>query len=179
MRLYWQLFNTFFKIGLFTIGGGYAMIPLIEKEVVDHRKWMNERDFIDMLAMAQSSPGVIAINTSIFVGYKLKKLPGAIFTALGTALPSFLVILLVATWFIDMRSYPLTEKIFRGVRPAVVALIAAPLWKMAKSARVTYKTIIIPITAALLIWGLHISPIYIVASAIIGGIIYGSFLKKH
>ncbi len=174
MQLYWQLFYTFFKIGMFTIGGGYAMIPLIEKEVVGVRKWLSEKDFLDMLAMAQSAPGVIAINTAIFVGYKLKKTPGAIVTALGSALPSFTIILLIATWFVDFRELPLIDKIFKGIRPAVVALIAAPLWKMAKSASINKYTIFIPILAALLIWGLKISPIYVVASAIIGGIFYGT-----
>lgn len=178
MRLYWQLFYTFFRIGLFTIGGGYAMIPLIEKEVVGVRKWLSEKDFLDMLAMAQSSPGVIAINTAIFVGYKLKKTTGAITTALGSALPSFIVIILIATWFVDFRSLPLVDKIFMGIRPAVVALIAAPLWKMAKTAGINKYTISIPIITALLIWGLKISPVYIVASAIIGGIIYGTFKNK-
>ncbi len=178
MRIYWQLFYTFFRIGLFTIGGGYAMIPLIEKEVVGVRKWLSEKDFLDMLAMAQSSPGVIAINTAIFVGYKLKKTPGAIVTALGGALPSFIVIILIATWFVDFRNQPLVDKIFKGIRPAVVALIAAPLWKMAKSAGITKYTIFIPLIAVLLIWGLKISPVYVVATAIIGGIVYRTLKIK-
>lgn len=170
--MYWQLFTTFFRIGAFTIGGGYAMIPLIQREVVDRRKWIPEEEFIDMLAMAQSAPGVIAINTAIFIGYKLKGFKGSVVTTLGAALPSFLIILLIATFFTRFRENEVVERIFKGIRPAVVALIAAPLWKMAKSAKVTWKTAIIPIAAALLIWLVGLSPVIIVAAAIAGGILF-------
>ncbi|VBB48225.1 Chromate ion transporter (CHR) family chromate transporter [uncultured Paludibacter sp.] len=175
MNIYWQLFTTFVKIGSFTIGGGYAMIPLIQKEVVDNRKWMDEKEFIDMLAMAQSAPGVIAINTSIFIGYKLRGIKGSIVTTLGSALPSFIIILLIAMLFTNFKDNPVVEKIFKGIRPAVVALIAAPLWKMSKSAKITWKTLIIPVAAALLIWGLNVSPVVIVAIAIVGGMLYGIY----
>lgn len=177
MKIYWQLFYTFFRIGTFTIGGGYAMIPLIEKEVVDKKKWVDSKDFIDMLAMAQSSPGVIAINTAVFLGYKMKGFRGSLAAALGCALPSFIFILLIATFFIDIRSNAIVEKIFKGIRPAVVALIAAPLWNMAKSAKITWKTAIIPIGIALLIWQANVPPVYIVGASILGGIIYGTFRK--
>lgn len=178
MKLFWQLFTAFFRIGTFTIGGGYAMIPLIEKEVVERRKWIDPKEFIDMLAMAQSSPGVIAINTAIFVGYKLKKTKGSIIAALGCALPSFIIILLIATFFVDMRENPTVDKIFKGIRPAVVALIVAPLWRMAKSAKITYKTIFIPIGVIVLIWLLKVPPVYVVGASILGGILYGTFRKK-
>ncbi len=178
MKFYWQLFITFFRIGSFTFGGGYAMIPLIEKEVVDKRKWIAEREFVDMLAMAQSAPGVMAINTAVFVGYKLKGVKGSIVTALGAALPSFVVIVLIAMFFVDFRHNPTVDKIFKGIRPAVVALIAAPLWRMAKSAGITYKTVIIPIAAALLIWLAKVPPAYVVGAAILGGLLYGILRKK-
>lgn len=170
----WELFLTFVRIGSFTLGGGYAMIPLIQKEVVEKKKWMNETDFIDMLAMAQSAPGVIAINTSIFIGYKLKGLKGSIVASLGTILPSFTIILLIAMIFINFRENTVVERIFKSIRPAVVALIAAPLYKMAKSAGVTWKNIFIPIIAVfLIVWG-NISPVWIVVAAILGGIGYGA-----
>ena len=178
MKLYWQLFISFLRIGTFTIGGGYVMLPLIEKEVVEKRKWMGARDYIDMLAMAQSAPGVMAINTAIFVGYKIKGIKGSIAAAVGCALPSFVIILLIATFFVDMRENPTVEKIFKGIRPAVVALIAAPLWRMAKSAKITYKTIFIPIAVVLSIWLLNIPPVYVVGASILGGILYGTFRKK-
>ena len=167
------MFTSFVRIGSFTIGGGYAMIPLIQKEVVESKKWMDAREFIDMLAMAQSAPGVIAINTAIFIGYKMKGIKGSLVTTLGSALPSFLIILAVAMVFTNFRDNLVVERIFKGIRPAVVALIAAPLYKMAKSAGVTWKTIFIPIVAVLLIWLAGISPIWVVISAIAGGILYG------
>lgn len=178
-RIYWQMFITFVRIGAFTIGGGYAMIPLIQREVVQVRKWMSPKEFIDMLALAQSAPGVIAINTAIFIGYKLKGVRGSIVTALGCALPSFVIILLIAMVFTNFKDSPVVERIFKGIRPAVVALIAAPLYNMAKAAGVTWKTLFIPVIAALLIWGLNISPVWVVVAAIAGGIIVGILRTRN
>ncbi len=178
-RIYWQMFITFVRIGAFTIGGGYAMIPLIQRDVVQVRKWMSPKEFIDMLALAQSAPGVIAINTAIFIGYKLKGVRGSIVTALGCALPSFVIILLIAMVFTNFKDNPVVERIFKGIRPAVVALIAAPLYNMAKAAGVTWKTIFIPLIAALLIWGLNISPVWVVVAAIAGGIIVGILRTRN
>lgn len=173
------MFTSFVRIGSFTIGGGYAMIPLIQKEVVESKKWMDAHEFIDMLAMAQSAPGVIAINTAIFIGYKMKGIKGSLVTTLGSALPSFLIILAVAMVFTNFRDNLVVERIFKGIRPAVVALIAAPLYKMAKSAGVTWKTIFIPIVAVLLIWLAGISPIWVVISAIAGGVLYGMLKARR
>lgn len=179
MKIYWQLFIIFFKIGAFTLGGGYSMIPLIEREIVLKRKWIEPKEFIDMLALAQASPGVIAINTAIFVGYKIKGFKGSLVTSLGCALPSFLIILLVATIFTDIKDNPYVNRIFKGIRPAIVALIAAPVWNMAKAANVTWKTAFIPVGAALLIWGLDLSPIFVILAAIVGGIGYGIWNAKR
>lgn len=178
-NIYWDIFSTFFRIGSFTLGGGYAMIPLIQHEVVDRYKWMGEEVFIDMVAMAQSAPGVIAINTSIFVGYKLKGFKGSLVSALGSALPSFLIILCIAICFTNIKDNVWVERIFKGIRPAVVALIVAPLWKMSKAAKLTWKTAVIPIAAALAIWQLGVSPVLIVFLAIVGGIYFHCFYKIH
>ena len=99
MSIYWNSFRTFFKIGMFTLGGGYAMIPIIEAEVVDKNKWIEKEEFLDFIAIAQSCPGVFAVNVSIFIGYKMRKLRGALCTCIGTVLPSFLIILLIAMFF--------------------------------------------------------------------------------
>ena len=155
------------------------MIPLIEKEVVQNKKWIAEREFVDMLAMAQSAPGVMAINTAVFVGYKLRGLTGSIIAALGTALPSFIIIVLIAMFFVEFRSNTIVDKIFKGIRPAVVALIAAPLWRMTKSANITYKTVFIPIIVIVLIWAFNVPPAYIVVASIIGGLVYGVFRRKQ
>ncbi len=173
----WIAFKTFFKIGLFTLGGGYAMIPIIEAEVVDKHKWVSKEEFLDLIAIAQSCPGVFAINISTFIGYKLRKTPGAISCALGAALPSFLIILLIAMFFHQFQDNPIVASMFRGIRPAVVALIAVPTFNLARSAKLSWATCWIPIASALLIWALGVSPIYIILLAGIGGYIYGALIK--
>jgi len=176
-NFYIEAFKTFFKIGAFTLGGGYAMIPIIESEVVDKHKWIDKNDFIDIIAIAQSCPGVLAINLSVFVGYKLRKLRGALCTALGTALPSFIIILLIAMFFKQFQDNATVAAMFRGIRPAVVALIAAPTFSLAKSANITITNCWIPIVSALLIWRMGVNPIAIIIAAGVGGYMYGKFLK--
>lgn len=178
MKFYFQLFWVFFKIGAFTFGGGYAMIPLIQREVVNRKKWLKEGEFIDMLAIAQSVPGPVSLNTAVFVGNKLKGKRGSVLSSAGIILPSFVVILLIALVFTEFKDNPGVERVFKGIRPAVVALIAAPLWGMGKSAGVTWKSLWIPVTAALLIWGAGLSPIYVVIIAITGGIVYYAYKRK-
>ncbi|MBR1415584.1 MAG: chromate transporter [Prevotella sp.] len=172
-----SLFTTFFKIGMFTLGGGYAMIPIIEAEVVDKYKWVQREEFLDLIAIAQSCPGVFAINISIFIGYKMKGVPGAVVTALGTALPSFMIILLIAMFFHRFQDNPIVAAVFRGIRPAVVALIAVPTFNLAKSANITWATSWIPIGGALAIWLLGVSPILIILLAALGGWLYGALIK--
>ena len=140
MNIYLEAFGIFFKIGAFTIGGGYAMVPLIENEIVTKRNWISKDDFIDLLAIAQSAPGILAVNISIFIGYKLRGIRGSLVTALGTVLPSFVIILAIAMFFHNFKDNPIVERIFKGIRPAVVALIAAPTFSMAKSAKVNRYT---------------------------------------
>ena len=172
-----KLFSTFFKIGMFTLGGGYAMIPIIEAEVVDKHKWVTKEEFLDLIAIAQSCPGVFAANISIFIGYRLKKVRGAVLSCLGTCLPSFLIILLIAMFFHRFQDNPVVASIFRGIRPAVVALIAVPTVNQAKSAGITWATCWIPIGGALAIWLMGVSPILIILLAAIGGYVYGAFIK--
>lgn len=177
--MYWQLFWSFFKIGAFTFGGGYAMIPLIQREVVERRKWLGAEEFIEMLALAQSAPGPISLNTAVFVGNKMKGIRGSLFSSLGIILPSFVIILLIALVFTEFKDNPGVERVFKGMRPAVVALIAAPVLNMAKSAGVTWKNVWIPAVATLIIWLLGWSPIYVVAAAIAGGLVCYAIKNKR
>ena len=170
-------FKTFFKIGVFTLGGGYAMIPIIESEVVERKKWLTKEDFVDTVAIAQTCPGVFAINLSVFIGYKMRRLRGAIFTALGTALPSFLIILIIAMFFHQFEDNKVVAAIFRGIRPAVVALIAVPTFKMAKTAKIGWSNCWIPVACALAIWAMKVSPILIIILAAAGGYVYGKYIK--
>ena len=177
-NIYWESFKTFFKIGMFTLGGGYAMIPIIEEEVVNRHRWVDKEEMLDLIAIAQSCPGVFAINISIFVGYTLRKVRGAIATALGTALPSFLIILAIAMFFHQFEDNRYIAAMFRGIRPAVVALIAVPTFNLGKSAQLNRFTMWIPVVSALLIWLLGVSPIWIIIAAGLGGYIWGK-LRVH
>ena len=172
-NIYIEAFTIFFKIGAFTIGGGYAMVPLIENEIVTKRGWIAKEDFIDLLAISQSAPGILAVNISIIIGYRLRGIRGSIITALGTVLPSFLIVLAIALFFHNFKDNIYVERIFKGIRPAVVALIAAPTFSMAKSAKINRHTIWIPVVSALLIWLLGFSPIWIIIAAGIGGYLFG------
>jgi chromate transporter len=168
-----DLFKTFFRIGLFTIGGGYAMIPLIEEEVENRHQWIKREEMLDLIAIAQSCPGVFAINISIFVGYKLQRLRGALVSTLGTALPSFIIILLIAIFFRAFEDNRVVAAMFRGIRPAVVALIAIPTFRMAQSAHITWTNAWIPVACALAIWLFGVSPIYIIIITGTAGFLYG------
>lgn len=178
MIFYLQSFLIFLRIGLFTLGGGYAMVPLIESEIVDKRKWVSKDDFIDLLAIAQSAPGVFAVNIAIFIGYKLRKFPGALAMAVGTILPSFVIILTIALFFQQFKQYEAVENVFKGIRPAVVALIAAPCFNLAQSAKINRHTLWIPVVSALFIWQLGVSPVYIIILAGLGGYLYGRSASK-
>ena len=168
MQALHTIFASFFKIGLFTFGGGYAMIPLIEREMIDRRAWVGRREFLDLLTLAQSVPGPIAVNTAVFVGYRMRGLRGAAAALLGTVLPSFVIILTIALFFAGIRQNPVIDAAFKGMRPAVVALIIGPVVSLARGMhRVLYFVIA---ATALAIWGLGWSPIYVLAGAAAAGI---------
>ena len=173
-----ELLKTFFQIGFFTIGGGYAMIPLIERKVVDEKGWVSEKELLDLIAVAQSCPGIFAVNISIFIGLKRKGNKAAVVSAIGTCLPSFLCILAIALVFQQFRENADVEHFFHGIRPAVVALIALPVFRMAKSAKISRYNVWIPIVAAFLIWMLGVSPIFVVLVAGVSGYVYGKYLKE-
>ena len=173
MRTVFSLFWIFAKIGTFTLGGGYAMLPLIQRELVDNKKYLDETEFLDATAVAQAAPGILAINIAILAGYKIKGFWGSVVCALGAALPSFIIILLIALFFHNFKDNPIVKRVFLGIRPAVVALIAVPVFKLAASARITHKTVWIPLLAALLVWLGGVSPVYIVLAAGMGGFLYG------
>ena len=175
--MHYELIKTFFKIGIFTLGGGYAMIPLIEEEVVNKKQWVSKDEMLDLIAIAQSCPGVFAINIATFIGYKLRKTRGAIATTLGTALPSFLIILAIAIFFKQFEDNKVIAAIFRGIRPAVVALIAVPTFRLGQRAQLNKFTIWIPVVCALAIWALGVSPIYIIIIAGLAGYLYGTYIK--
>lgn len=173
-NLYWQLFSTFFKIGLFTFGGGWAMIRVIEEDIVRSHKWLSHDDFLDLLAVAQSMPGILAVNIAVAVGDKLKGLKGALAAAMGTILPSFAIILAIAIFLTPetIKNNDILTRIFKGIRPAVVALILVPVVTTARASKISGVKLLIPITVAILIYSKipYISNpiVYIVLGATVG-----------
>ncbi|MBQ6848288.1 MAG: chromate transporter [Clostridia bacterium] len=127
-----QLFVTFFKIGAFTFGGGYAMIPLISKEVVENKKWVTDDDILEIVAIAESTPGPIAINSATFVGYKVCGFWGSFFATLGTVLPSFTIILAISFVLEEFQHLKAVQYAFEGIRAGVLALLIKALWTMYK-----------------------------------------------
>ncbi len=169
---YLELFLMFFKVGMFTIGGGYAMIPVIQEEVVDKRKLLDVTEFVDALAVSQSSPGALAINISVFLGYRMKGLPGAILATLGSALPSYMIIMLVSTVFFKYRSLPAIESIFGGVRAAVVAMIGVSLVSLMKTVKLGKFGYAVFAAAAVLLVVFSINPIPVLILGALTSIIY-------
>lgn len=166
------MFWTYLKIGTFTLGGGYAMLPLIQKEVVERKRWIDEEEFLNMIALAQAAPGLIAVNSAVFIGWRVYGWRGVIATVLGAVLPSFLIILAIAMVFQDFKDQPAVEAVFKGVRPAVVALIAAPLCRMAKNAKIGWSTALVPIAGALVIWKGGLSPVWVILITVVTTLAY-------
>lgn len=174
MGLNLKLFTTFFKIGMFTFGGGWAMISIVQREVVDKNKWLTNDEFLDLITVTQSLPGILAVNMSVVIGDRLSKMKGSLAAAFGTILPSFLIILAIAIFLTPetIKNNDILTRIFMGIRPAVVALILVPVITTAKASKINYKTALIPISVAILIWlGLPVisNPILYIFLGGIGG----------
>ena len=148
------------------------MLPLMERELVDKRKWLSRPEFLDTVAVAQAAPGIMAINVAILAGFRRARVWGSFWASLGAALPSFVIILLLALFFVSYQTNPLVVRIFKGVRPAVVALIAVPVFRLARAAQINWKTVWIPIAVALLVWLGHVSPVYVVLAAGLSGYVW-------
>lgn len=162
----WKIFTVFAKIGAFTIGGGYAMIPIIQNEM-NKQGWIRSEELPDIIALSQSAPGIMAVNISIFAGYKIRGVKGSIAATLGSILPSFLIILLIAMVFTNFKDNPIAVKIFKGIRPVVVSLIAVPMVNMAKESNTTWWAWVISIVTMIMVAFLEISPIYILLVLIV------------
>jgi chromate transporter len=174
MKEYLKLFSIFLKIGAFTFGGGYAMIPLIEEEIVDKNEWLSNDEFLDALAVAQSLPGAVAINLSTFVGYKIKGIRGAIMSCLGMILPSFFIILFLSGFLIKYQDNIYMKNAFRGVRPAVVALILVSVYKLQKSVERSKFTFVLLAVGLSMLLIFNLNPIAVITfSALAGYIHYG------
>ena len=178
MIKYCDIFWSFFKVGTFTIGGGYAMIPLMQRELVDRHHWISSDEFLDYIALSQAMPGVFAVNMATVVGQRLRGLRGAITAIFGNILMPILFILLLAVFFRAFRDNIYVQRIFMGLRPCVVALIAAPVFSMAQKAQIGWKNCWIPILCAVLIWLFGVNPIIIVLIAALLGYLYSLIANR-
>lgn len=171
MKELFDLFWTFCKIGALTFGGGYAMLPLIQREIVENKKWSTEKEILDYYAVGQCTPGVIAVNTATFIGYKLKGIIGGIVATLGVIFPSIVIILIIATFLQNFADLAIVQSAFAGIRVAVVALIITTVVKLIKSSIKDYLGVIIAIIAFIISAFIGLSPVYVVIAAALTGFI--------
>ena len=171
MVSYWQIFYTFGKIGAFTIGGGIPMIAAIKSELVE-KKWLDEEEFVDIIAIAQSAPGLFAVNISILTGYKLRGTKGSIIATIASALPPFLIILSIAMFFTAFKDNEYVIRAFKGIRPVVVALIGVPMIDMIKATKMRWWSWMIVVASMTLVCFLKVSPIYIIICVIAGALFF-------
>lgn len=170
-----EMFIAFFKIGAFTFGGGYAMIPLIEEEVVNNKKWLGKEEFMDVLVVSQSLPGALAVNCSIFLGYKIGGLIGAIMALLAVILPSFIIIIIIAAFFMQFRNNYYVNAAFKGITAAVPMLVLVGAISLSKGLEKSTRTIVTIIVALIALTLFDIHPIIVIIVSAIYGVI---FLRK-
>lgn len=168
-----NLFIAFAKVGAFTLGGGYAMVPVIQSEVVDKRGWIGKEEFIDILAVAQSTPGALAINMSSFIGYRKSGIVGAIAATLGCVMPSFLSILIIAMFLTRFMDVKIVQRAFMGIRPAVAALIAFSVYKIGKGSKIRKWWYMIAVVAFGLVVFAKTDPILVILLAAVWGFTFG------
>lgn len=179
LKKFINLFWIFFKVGAFTFGGGYAMVPIIQKEIVENAELIENEEFLDIIAVSQSLPGAIAVNTTIFVGFKLYGILGALMALLGTVLPSFLIILVLATFYNFIKDIPSIQMFFHGVRPAIVALIFMAALKLGKAIERKTFNLIIAVTAFIAIAVFNVHPIFTIIACATAGLIYTKRKEKE
>lgn len=173
----WQIFSVFAKIGAFTIGGGIPMIAAIKSELVE-RKWLDDEDFIDIITLAQTAPGLFAVNISILTGHRLRGTKGSIVATIGSCLPPFLIILLVAMFFTSFKDNEYVIKAFKGIRPVVVALIGVPMLDMLKATKMNWWKWIVVVSSMVLVCILSVSPIYILICVIVMAVFISWYNNK-
>lgn len=172
------IFAIFAKIGAFTIGGGYAMIPLIKHEIMS-RDWLEDEEIDEIIVLAQSAPGIIAVNMAIYTGYKLRGFRGSIAATIGAVLPSFVMILLIGMAFESIWDNPVVKSIFQGIRPVVVALILVPMVRMAIKGNRTWWSWLLSIASLLMVTFVKVSPIWIILVLITGAVLYTLYKQKE
>lgn len=164
----WPLFLSFLRVGTFSVGGGYPMLPLIKREVVERHRWVEEKDFLELITVAQAAPGPVSLNVAVFVGYTGRGYKGALAAMAGVVLPAFAIIMVIALFFTDFRANPAVEAVFKGMRPAAVALMVAPLLGMARG--LSWQRMVLAAAACVCVWRFGVSPIWLLPAAAAMGI---------
>ena len=162
----WKIFLVFAKIGAFTIGGGIPMIAAIKSELVE-RKWLKDEDFLDIITLAQTAPGLFAVNISILTGHKLRGTKGSVVATIASCLPPFLIILLIAMFFTSFKDNEYVIRAFKGIRPVVVALIGKPMIDMIRATNMRWWSWVIVVSSMVLVCFMKVSPIYILICIIV------------
>ena len=179
IRELWNLFALFFKIGLFTFGGGYAMLPLLKAELVNKRRFVNEQELLDLYSIGQCTPGIIAINVATFIGYRQKGVCGAIITTLGMVLPSLVIIVLIASVLQNFADNRYVAYAFAGIRICVAALIADVLFDLTRKNIQNWQNTLIFIGALVLLVGLSLSAVWIVIIAGMTALIFSEIRRRR
>ncbi len=170
MKIYWELFSVFFRMGAITFGGGYAMLPILQREVVDARGWCTNEELTDYYAIGQCTPGIIAVNTATFIGFKLKGVAGALLATYGVVAPSFVIIVIIAALLQNFAEYAVVQNAFAGIRVAVAVLIFNAVCKLYKTSVIDKLTLAVFIAVGLLAYFLDVSPVLFVVAAAAAGI---------
>ncbi len=178
MNVLWDLYRSFFTIGALTFGGGYAMLPMLEREIVNKHQWATQEEILNYLAIGQCTPGIIAVNTATFVGYKQKGVPGGIIATLGVVSPSVVIITVIALVLRQFMDIAWVQHAFAGIRVAVCALITASVIKLVKGGVKQWWQIALAVAAFLVVAFLKLSPVWVVAACIALSLAFGKKVKK-
>ena len=178
LKTLWQVFLSFFKIGAFTFGGGYAMIPLIQNEAVEKRGWVTDDDILEVIAIAESTPGPIAINSATFVGYRAAGVLGSVCATSGVVLPSFVVILVISFVLKQFQDIKAVQYAFQGIRAGVLALLCKSLWTMYKKSPKGWAAYVVMAAAFVLTAITDVNVIFVIIGCALFGLITSTYLKK-
>ncbi len=179
LKTLWQVFFTFFKIGAFTFGGGYAMIPLIQNEAVERNKWITDDDILEIIAIAESTPGPIAINSATFVGYRAAGVLGSVCATLGVVLPSFVIILLLSFMLQAFQELPVVQYAFFGIRAGVLALLCKSLWSMYQKSPKGWPAYVVMGVSFVLTAVLDINVIFVIIGCAVFGLVTSAMMDRR
>lgn len=172
MEFLLKLYLAFLKIGTFSFGGGYAMLPFIQKEIVEKNNWINTSEFTDIIGISQMTPGPVAINSATFVGYKISGVIGSIVATLGVVTTSFILVIIINRVLDKFKDFKVVQAALLGMRPALIALIIYAFWDLAKEAYIDWKSIVITLIIAVVLWSKKVHPILVIVIAAVLGLVF-------